>query len=101
MDNVGEKREDIVQLKKEIRKNILAKRDKIPAADKAKYDSAIKDIITEMEEYRQTDVILAYVSYRSEVDTLMLIEQALSDGKHVFAPKVSGSEMEFGRLRQW
>ena len=98
MDNVGEKMEDIAQLKKEIRKIILDKRDKIPSADKAKYDLAIKDIITEMEEYRQAEVILAYVSYRSEVDTTMLIQQALKDGKNVFTPKVSGSEMEFWQI---
>ena len=98
MDHVREKRGDIAQLKKEIRKDILAKRDKIPAAEKTKYDAAIKKIVTEMEEYREAEVVLAYVSYRSEVDTSMLIQQALADGKYVFAPKVSGNEMEFWRI---
>ena len=51
-----------------------------------------------MEEYREAEVVLAYVSYKSEVDTSMLIQQALADGKYVFALKVSGNEMEFWQI---
>ena len=51
-----------------------------------------------MEEYREAEAVLAYVSYKSEADTTALIQQALADGKYVFAPKVSGSEMEFWRI---
>ena len=84
--------------KKDVRKNVLAVRDAIPAADKAQYDASIREIIMGMEEYRDAEAILAYVSYRSEVDTTMLIRQALADGKYVFAPKVSGNEMEFWQI---
>ena len=84
--------------KKDIRKYVLALRDGISAHDKAKYDASIKEIVLGMEEYRKAEVILAYVSYRSEVDTTQLIQQALLDGKYVFAPKVSGNEMEFWQI---
>ena len=84
--------------KKDVRKKVLAVRDAIPAADKAQYDASIREIVTGMEEYRKADAVLAYVSYKSEVDTTSLIRQALADGKYVFAPKVSGSEMEFWRI---
>ena len=84
--------------KKDVRENVLAVRDAIPAADKAQYDASIREIVMGMEEYRGAEAILAYVSYRSEVDTTMLIRQALADGKYVFAPKVSGSEMEFWQI---
>ena len=84
--------------KREIRKKILAVRDAIPAADKTLYDKKIREIVTGMEEYRDAEVILAYVSYKSEVDTMMLIQKALEDGKYVFAPKVSGNEMEFWQI---
>lgn len=95
IEDVGE---DSVRLKKEIRKKVLALRDTIPAADKAKYDANIRGIVTGMDEYREAEVILTYVSYKSEVDTTMLIRQALKDGKNVFAPKVSGNEMEFWQI---
>ena len=81
--------------KKDVRKKVLAIRDAISAEDKAQYDASIREIVMGMEEYCDAEAILAYVSYRSEVDTTMLIRQALADGKYVFAPKVSGNEMEF------
>ncbi|MCH5258329.1 MAG: 5-formyltetrahydrofolate cyclo-ligase [Lachnospiraceae bacterium] len=84
--------------KKDVRKNVLAVRDAIPAEDRARYDASIRESVMGTEEYREADVILAYVSYKSEVDTTSLIRQALADGKNVFAPKVSGSEMEFWRI---
>ena len=95
IENIGE---DISKLKKTFRKNVLAVRDAIPAADKAQYDASIREIVTGMEEYRESEAILAYVSYKSEVDTTALIQQALKDGKYVFAPKVSGKEMEFWQI---
>ena len=84
--------------KKDIRKKVLAIRDAIPAADKAQYDACIREIVMGMEEYQDAEAILAYVSYRSEADTTMLIRQALADGKHVFAPRVTGNEMEFWKI---
>ena len=84
--------------KKDIRKSVLALRDGISAQDKAQYDARIKENVLRMEEYREAEVILAYVSYRSEVDTTALIQQVLADGKYLFAPKVSGNEMEFWQI---
>lgn len=90
--------EDTVKFKKAVRKKVLALRDSIPAEDRARYDASIRKIVTGLEEYREAEAILAYVSYKSEVDTTMLIQQALKDGKHVFAPKVTGNEMEFWQI---
>lgn len=98
MEYIDDAGEDAIRLKKAVRKKILALRDRIPVADKAEYDVKIREVITGMKEYREAEVILAYVSYRGEVDTLMLIEQALKNGKYVFAPKVAGNEMEFWRI---
>lgn len=84
--------------KREIRKKILAVRDAIPAADRTLYDKKIREIVAGMEEYREAEAILTYVSYKSEVDTMMLIQKALEDGKYVFAPRVTGNEMEFWQI---
>lgn len=84
--------------KKEIRKNILKIRDEISVEERAKYDIKIRECILTQPVYKEAQLILAYASYRSEVDTLALIRQALADGKHVFAPKVSGDEMEFWQI---
>lgn len=98
MERVGEENEGIVQRKKAMRREVLTIRDSINSEDKVKYDVRIREIITQMTEYREAEVILAYVSYRSEVDTILLIKQALADGKVVFAPKVTGCEIEFWKI---
>lgn len=86
--------------KKEIRKSILAVRDGIPVGDRARFDEEIKKCVLTEPVYKKAQIILAYASYRSEVDTAALIRQALADGKYVFAPKVSGDEMEFWKIME-
>lgn len=84
--------------KKELRKQILTMRGSIRPEDKIRYDAQIKERILTHRIYREAEIILAYASYRSEVDTLVLINRALTDGKDVFVPKVAGCEMEFWQI---
>lgn len=85
--------------KNEIRKHILRVRDGIRPEDKVRFDAGIRERVLKLSVYREAQVILAYASYRSEVDTMLLIRQALEDGKEVFVPKVDGDEMEFWQIR--
>lgn len=87
-----------IQMKKALRKEILAARDRIPAQDKERYDIQIRDTVTDMPQYKAADAVLAYASYRSEVGTSQLIGRALADGKCVFVPKVAGNVMEFWQI---
>lgn len=84
--------------KKEIRKSILKVRGEISVENRTKYNGKIRECILTHPVYKNAQVILAYASYQSEVDTAALIERALADGKYVFAPKVSGEEMEFWQI---
>lgn len=84
--------------KKEIRRSILAVRDGIPIGDRERFDDEIKERVLTCSVYKMAKAILAYASYRSEVDTTALIVQALADGKYVFVPKVSSDEMEFWQI---
>lgn len=93
-----EDRPDITQQKRIIRKQVLAVRGSISARDREQYDAAIRGHVLTHLVYSEAQVILAYASYQSEVDTAALIERALADGKYVFAPKVSGDEMEFWQI---
>ena len=45
--------------------------------------------------YRRCETLFCYVSFRNEVDTHCIIEQALADGKKVAVPRVEGSDMHF------
>lgn len=88
----------MVETKQEIRKRILSGRDQIPVEDRKRLSEKIKEQMLLCPAYCEAEVILAYVSYRSEVDTIGLIEQAFADGKRVFAPKVHGDDMEFWQI---
>ena len=84
--------------KGEIRRQILAVRDGLLPEERRRLDREIGEKVLSHPAYREAQIILAYAGYRSEVDTMSLIRQALTAGKIVFAPKVAGEEMEFWQI---
>lgn len=56
---------------------------------KAEKDSAIKGNLLKLEEYKKAGSILFFASFRSEVNTIPMIESALAQGKAVLLPKVN------------
>lgn len=84
--------------KKNIRKRILSLRNEMPIEFREEKSSIILQTLYGMERYKEAAVILTYVDYQSEVITTPLIARALIDNKLVFAPRVSGEEMEFYRI---
>lgn len=76
---------------KEIRKNIK---------NKEVLDNRIFNKIIELEEYKQSDLILIYVSLNDEVDTLKLIEHSLKIGKEVAVPKCEGDNIVFYNINK-
>ena len=87
------------QTKAEVRTLALALRDEMPMQERMRCSEKIVKNLTEHTCYRETQALLAYVSFRSEVDTISLIEQAFADGKAVFVPRVAGREMDFFRIQ--
>ncbi len=87
-----------METKKDLRKEAAAVRDGIsPLTRKAKSDR-IAAILRDSELYHNADALIVYVTYRSEVDTVPIIEYALADEKSVFCPKVSGERISFFKL---
>lgn len=84
--------------KKRFRTEALTTRNSLTAEQhKRNSDRIIRKLIS-LPCYREADAILTYISFRSEVDTFPLLEQAFADEKAVFAPKVLGKEMAFYRI---
>ena len=71
---------------KEIRKNIK---------DKEKQNDIIFNKIINLEEYKQSDLILTYVSLKEEVDTIKLIKYSFKLDKKVAVPKCEGEDIIF------
>lgn len=84
-----------METKARIRRGILALRDAIPAQERDGKSKEIMDRVMETPWYKEADIVLAYISYRSEVDTESLIQNAFSQGKKVYCPKVEGQDMNF------
>ena len=87
--------------KKAFRKAMLAKRDAIPYENRIEADEARNERIRNWEVYREAELLLFYVSYRSEADTLQLIKEALAEGRNVAVPKVVGTDMVFYRITEF
>ena len=83
-------------MKKIIRREILKKRDGMSADIKAEKDSRIKDRFFFLPEFIAAETIFFYASFRSEVETLSMIEESLKMGKRIVLPKV---DKERHRLR--
>jgi len=84
--------------KKTFRKEMLAKRDAIPLNTRKEADRLRTERIRELDVYKEAELLLFYVSYRSEADTLQLMKEALQEGRSVAVPKVTGTEMVFYRI---
>lgn len=82
--------------KKEIRKELLKKRNTLAEEQREKYSKLIQERLFFLPEYMDSEIILTYISYQSEVSTLEIINHALKEGKKVFCPKVlEAGIMEF------
>lgn len=84
--------------KKNIRKKCLSVRDEISLESREEKSDKIINSLCESEWYKNTNIILTYVNYQSEVITTKFMERALADKKQIFAPRVSGDVMEFYRI---
>ena len=76
-----------VQIEKSLlRKRLINSRKKIEPGRKTSMDLSIFEALISIEQYKMASTILTYVSTDIEVDTLILIEYALKEGKIVAAP---------------
>ncbi len=75
--------------KKEIRKSIIEKRDKLSVSEKNSFDEKIYTKVKNLTAYKEAKVIFTFISFGSEVDTLRLIDDALREGKTVAVPWIN------------
>jgi len=58
-------------------------------------DKKIKEKVLALPEFREAETVAFYVSFKSEVDTRALIDEALRTGKKVVVPETAGDGLEF------
>lgn len=83
-------------LKREIRKISRNNRNSISEDEQIEKSQVICNKIITLDQYKEADVILAYMSTGSEVRLQRLIDDSIRKGKKVYIPKViDGKRMEF------
>lgn len=77
--------------KKECRKEALCRRSGMTMEERTDAGRRIAGLLFADRAYRNAERILIYASYRDEVPTYEIMEQAWRDGKQVFCPKIEDS----------
>lgn len=81
-----------VQDKKDIRRFILGQREKIATNIRMEWDKNIFELLINSEFYTNASVIFAFVSFKSEVNTHIIIEHALKNSKTIYVPRIQSME---------
>ncbi len=76
--------------KTEIRTEVKRRRAEASAEYLHEASLRIRECFTKQREYREQNILLAYVDAKREVETRLLMRQAWEDGKKVAAPRVDG-----------
>ena len=94
-------KENIKELKKNLRLKYRNIRETMPPAKKGKMDARIRRHLFDLPEYHEESTVFVYISKSIEVDTFSIVKRALADGKLVASPRcVPGTfEMEFYYIR--
>ncbi len=77
--------------KRIIRKEVISRRDALSSELRKAKDESIGRRLLTLPEFIKARIILFYASFRSEVDTMKLLQRSLLDGKTVVLPRVDTS----------
>lgn len=83
-----------VKLKKILRNKIQEKRDNLSDHERLTGSKLIAERFMGLDCYIASKEILAYHTFRSEIDTTIIIREALKQKKKIILPKVSGSYLD-------
>lgn len=87
-----------METKSSIRKKTLSLRDGMAEKERTEYSKTITETILGLDTVFRAGDILCFAGYKSEVQTMELIEELLHRGKNVYVPRVNGDEMDFYRI---
>jgi 5,10-methenyltetrahydrofolate synthetase len=76
-------------MKSELRQKMIARRDALPAAERARLADALTAELTRLPQYASAQYVLATMSLGSEWNTRAFLDRAQADGKVVVLPRVT------------
>lgn len=81
-----------IEIKKNIREQILKHREMVDSSMRNKWDESIFNRLVNSEFYKRAKTIFSFVSFKSEVDTHNIIKHALRDEKTICVPKIESKQ---------
>ena len=75
--------------KKRLRREMIARRDAVPAAERERLAAAMARHVATLPEYRSARTVLATMSIGSEWSTRPFLDRARADGKTLVLPRIS------------
>lgn len=81
--------------KKELRKEVRRLRDTLPQEVRKEKSAKIASEVICLQEFQGANVVLLYSAIKSEVETMLIYEEAKRLQKQVYYPRVIGDVMEF------
>jgi 5,10-methenyltetrahydrofolate synthetase len=84
--------EAIKQAKAELRQAILARRDAADASRRSRDSQTIMQKLCALPAYRAANVVAAYASFGSEIDTSGFLARILADGKQLVLPRINRAQ---------
>lgn len=81
--------------KQSLRRQIRARKKAMTTEDRDRRSNILCQRVLEHPAYRNAEALYGYLPFNQEVNTLPLLQQALSDGKTVALPKCKGRDMYF------
>lgn len=86
------------QQKSALRKEVLKRRDALSVEERKKASDEMTKALLQQELFCESENILCFVSYGSEINTFPFMKEVLRCGKKLYVPKVVGDEMIFVRI---
>lgn len=80
------------QMKRAMRREILARRDGLSEAERAAKSSAIAERALALPEIEAARTVMLFWSFGSEVDTAPMIERLVAEGRRVVLPRIESGE---------
>ncbi len=80
---------------------MLAARDSLLPAQRTAKSLEIEERLFSLPEFKAARIVLFFASFRSEVDTGSMIRRALTFGKRVALPKVTGAKLALYEIADW
>ncbi len=82
--------------KQELRTRYLNYRNNLSVKERREKSAKIWEQLKNEDTFKQAQILLVYMDYRSEVMTTGLVEELIASGeKRIFAPKVEGMDIQF------